>query len=628
MADSDLKTTILRRRLLQDIAELQGDPYPGIAFHFQDEDGLVQACLVLTPEGEKPLHLTVDFPDTYPLEAPLVKIQSKVAHPNVFDDYICASILNTREGYTSAYTLKGIAIQLLSFFSSDKIDQMHSRGAVDRKEWERVMTEGLRLTDDFVCQKCGFGTPSEISMDATSSAVIEDGATFNITALPDDLLLTLSDHLDDDDLFRLSQAWDKFAGLIKKYNVIRRRELKCFTLKEDFNQTSLGIGVHTQGKNISSEFDMISWLAFFKLRVRNSVQGLEFEHWLPLPLSQKHWHKVKGSIDTHLSPIAQLVGVQGSPVNMLYAFMSDIAVRLSKEVSDLGSGRVTQYWLENRPQKSSLSVVSEKAIESYFQLYHLLLCLAAERPKVVEHVNRTITAFLNGETDKKAVPNLGHLLVMMLISDDDSTKALTKAIVKEAIRRNVVWMLDVKGAGMAELSFMETDAISEYRIQKTFDAGKTSYRLLMFANLMKQTVMQMATVNGARLTRDQVRDALFDRHGAPPEGAAAQLANSVKQIQEVSDFAQFLKHMGYGNEMPSKSEFTAFLRRTVHESVDKGYSRWVLTQEEALYLRLQRESKVGYVGDMVPKRTQLRGHIFFPDDRWNDRWNAERRRWR
>jgi ubiquitin-protein ligase len=122
--------TLLRPRLLRDIAELQSKPYPGIQLHVHDEK-LHTACLVLSPEEQPQLHLMIEFHDNYPLSAPQVTIQSRIEHPNVFDSYICASILNTDEGYTPAYTLKGICIQLLSFFASDKIEQEYGGVVVD-----------------------------------------------------------------------------------------------------------------------------------------------------------------------------------------------------------------------------------------------------------------------------------------------------------------------------------------------------------------------------------------------------------------------------------------------------------------------------------------------------------------
>ena len=126
-------TDILRQRLMRDVAELQGRPYPNISLYLRDQD-MTKACLILTPNGDDPLHLTVHFGDRYPLSAPRVTIQSKVVHPNVSGSYICASILNTEEGYTPAYTLKGIAIQLLSFFGSNKVEQIGTGGELDLAE--------------------------------------------------------------------------------------------------------------------------------------------------------------------------------------------------------------------------------------------------------------------------------------------------------------------------------------------------------------------------------------------------------------------------------------------------------------------------------------------------------------
>jgi ubiquitin-protein ligase len=116
--------SILHRRLLQDIAQIQTKPYPNIALHLQDDD-ISSACLILTTEGYGPMHLTVCFNDDYPLSPPKIYMDSKIIHPNIKEEgNICASILETQMDYTPAYTLKGIAMQLLSSFSSERIQQV------------------------------------------------------------------------------------------------------------------------------------------------------------------------------------------------------------------------------------------------------------------------------------------------------------------------------------------------------------------------------------------------------------------------------------------------------------------------------------------------------------------------
>lgn len=81
---------------------------------------------------------------------------------------------------------------------------------------------------------------------------------------------------------------------------------------------------------------------------------------------------------------------------------------------------------------------------------------------------------------------MGHLLVAVLISEQERTEDLTFLIIKEAVTRNVVWMLDPKGADMAELSYLKPSAESDYRLRRIFQASKISYRLLMFLNLFRK----------------------------------------------------------------------------------------------------------------------------------------------
>ena len=396
------------------------------------------------------------------------------------------------------------------------------------------------------------------------------------------------------------------------------RDMCCFVTKKGFQNRVLGVGVHVQGRSIQSDFDVLSAEAFLNLKVRRSVQGLSFEHWLPLPLSEMHWKRVREGLDQDLMGVSRAANVQGALVNVVYTFMNDVVVRLSQSVDDLGQQHQQRSRFGGLEQaKSTLTHASEKAIESYFHLYHLLLCMACERSSLVNDVNRLIKRFVAGERDKNTCPNLGHLLVMLLISDvgatvdDDampSVEDTVKAIVKEAVTRNVVWMLDSRGANMPELSYMEESAISDYRLQKTFEASKTSYRLLMFLNLMRQTVAPA----GTRKTLQGRRDDLFSRHGGPPYGAAAGLAAAIRKIQQINSFPEFLHAMSITEPM-NKSRFTSFLRNTVHDSMDKGYSKWALRQQEALLLRQWKEPTVEVKEGIRPLPLVGR-YTFFPQE--------------
>ena len=644
----------LHRRLLQDIAELQSDPYPNIVLCVQD-DNLQQACLLLTPIGKAPLHLTMMFGKEYPLKPPVVSIQTHVEHPNVFDNYICADILNVTESYTPAYTLKSIAIQLLSFFSSERIEQKGGYW-IELDGYRHSVFHSRHGTEiNYKCLDCGFGgretshrgivnvggklIPDPFAGDRPHATAAESANASNprdarvmdtdtqnqangqlrtidrILALSDEILLLIFGELDTKDLVAAAKVESRIEKFINSYDTIRLRELQCFCLKESFMRTNLGVGVHVAGwgrqKELESEFDLLSQQAFKQFRIRRSIQGLGFEYWLPLSLSRRHWRSASADVRTSLSKLAQAASIpndSGYNIEVIYNFMTSVVAKLSKEAE--------KTW--GAPIISTLTHASEKAVDSYFSLFHLLLCLATEQDQIVRNVNHRVQSFLAGHTSKEACPNLGQFLVAILISDHGLTQGLIFAIIKEAILRNVVWMLDKKGKGMAELSYLEPSAVSEYRLQRTFEASKVSYRLLMFQALFYRTAR---AASGKPISA--IRDELFDAHGAPPKGTAETLAAQIRKIRTVNTWPAFFEVMGL-EQKPDQEDFCAFLKRTIEDSVKAGYSKMPLSQGQALALRRLKEPDVDVAeGVVASKNLPLRaGLSFFPGNQGNRRKRA------
>ncbi|KAF7858040.1 hypothetical protein EAF04_009396 [Stromatinia cepivora] len=610
-------TEILRRRLLLDIAELQAKPYPNIYLHVDDEN-LNRACLILTVEGYGPLHMNIEFPIDYPIQPPIIEMDSAISHPNIFKGgYICASILNTTEGWTPAYTLKGIAIQLLSFFASDAIEQVNGRGRVYLHDY-RAESEAADGTRNFFCAKCGSGREisetSDIAIRDGSSMMDLDtvdfhntfsrssnnplGASIQISTLPDEVVLLICDNLDTEDLMLFAKAWSRVGHMVTRYDLIRTRELQCFLSKQTYKMARLGVGVGItreggQKVTFSSEFDLVSHEAFWTHHVRRSVQGIKFQYWLPLPISEGHWKNVQSSADWNLKLIRKAAGLGYiPPFKVIYHFMNDVMVKFNKDAS--GNTKSTSSDPNAETIKSTLTHASEKAIESYFHLFHLLICLAIDDPSIVESANDMIHKFIHGETSKSSCPNLGHLLIASLISNVEVSYETMEAMIKEAITRNVVWMLGEQPG----LSYIEPSEVSHYRLEKTFEAGKTSYRILMFLNLFKTTA-----VGNPRKPLSQLANEAFKRHGAPPRGSARILADCIKRIHLIDSFPDFFGAMGMG--VRQDSWFTNLLRECIKDSINKGYSKMPITQSQALYLRQLDERDVDVVDGLQPVFTDM-----------------------
>ncbi|KAI0894330.1 hypothetical protein F4806DRAFT_119603 [Annulohypoxylon nitens] len=608
----DAAAPLQQRRLLMDIKELVEKPYPNITLHTYDFD-LSNACLVLTPENYKPLHLTIHFPSTYPVDPPRIKMDSSVFHPNVLGSYICATILRRTSEHTPAYTLKGIAIQLLSFFSSDSVEQEYG----GKQSLDKYRATDDKLIDDFNCRYCHFGrnyrqpsplvraprgwydarvntspgewpslSPKQQTSSLSSPKVqvkpqpIQQKVvmTCAIDRLPNELLVVILDKLDYDELTEFAAAWPRISNIIRDFEIMRQRELQCFCLKQDYRSVNLGVGVSVNRGQIASEFDLLSQDAFQHWEHRSAINNIPFEHWLPLPIAHHHWRRVKGDVKDALKAIKDQIKNVGpfGEAQVLFTFMNDVVVRLNQTAEPKRDDPSQQ-------KKSNLRHASEKAIDSYFHLFHLLVCLATEDPTLVNHANSLLRNFMSGKQSKTDCPNLGHLLIALLISDIEVTDELRKAIITEAITRNVVWLLDRKGANMPELSFIEPGPVSAYRLDNTFQASRTSYRLLMFSELFRRTARPSHT---KPLT--EVRDELFKRRGAPPHNAAQELSETVRRLHTIDNFPAFLKEMGI-EKIPDAKTFTTIVRKTVFSSMKKGYSKWGMHPKYALLLRVKKD---------------------------------------
>ncbi|KAI2462933.1 hypothetical protein F4781DRAFT_157150 [Annulohypoxylon bovei var. microspora] len=634
-SEKDAGAPFRLRRLMMDIKELVEKPYPNITLHSYDYD-LSAACLVLTPENYKPLHLTVQFPPHYPVDPPQVKMDSSVYHPNVFHNYICASILRRSEEHTPAYTLKGIAIQLLSFFSSRVIEQEYG----DKQNLDEYRATDEALIDDFACTYCHFGKDyqqpvpqpatsgrfdydARVSVESNEWPALSDTisppstaeaapksteqkivTTCEIDRLPNELLVMVLEKLDFDQITRFAAAWPRISDVVRDFDVMRQRELQCFCLKQDYRSAKLGVGVAIRRGQITSEFDLLSQDAYKHWKIRRSVNNISFGQWLPLPISHQHWRRVKEDVKEVLSAMKlqiKSVGTFGG-AQVIFTFMNDVVVRLNQVAEHKADDSYDSL-------KSNLRHASEKAIDSYFHLFHLLVCLATDDPTLVEHANSLLRNFMNGKQSKADCPNLGHLLVALLISDIEVTEELTKAIIIEAITRNVVWLLDRKGAHMPELSYIEPAPVSAYRLNKTFEGSRTSYRLLMFSELFRRIARPSHT---KPLT--QVRDELFQRHGAPPRNAAKELAETIRRLHTINDFPTFLREMGL-QKIPDGQTFSNVLRKTVLASMANGYSTWGMPPKYVLLMRVKKDRFL-----WANRRLWLSAE----DARWvEENWNAD-----
>lgn len=232
----------LYHRLLHDIAEIQQDPYPNAHLHVDEQD-FREACLILSTEAYGPLHHFIEFGNNYPLYAPSISIQSEIVHSNIYGNYICAGVLNTEEGWTPAYTLKGVLIQLLSFFTSDSLVQDHGKGVVNLRKIRIAQKAGDDWrygknwkAQEYFCEICGNGpnwAPTTITKSSNTGVTTPPATISKMLALTDEVVLLMLEEMATKDVLALADAVPLVKHTIHSYDFIRTRELQCLFFFEE-----------------------------------------------------------------------------------------------------------------------------------------------------------------------------------------------------------------------------------------------------------------------------------------------------------------------------------------------------------------------------------------------------------
>ncbi len=114
------------RRLQKDLKELEDQSVPivGVSARPLSSSMYMWHGNLRGPEGTPfdggVFHFELNFPTNYPVSPPAIKLFTTLPHPNVFGQTLCLDILDATkkelyQGWTSAYTVLTILIQLQSF---------------------------------------------------------------------------------------------------------------------------------------------------------------------------------------------------------------------------------------------------------------------------------------------------------------------------------------------------------------------------------------------------------------------------------------------------------------------------------------------------------------------------------
>jgi len=144
------------RRIQKEYQSLRDDPIEGCTANPIDPSNLFSWRATIRGPPETPyesgtFHLTVQFPEDYPIHPPTITFTTHVYHPNIDSDngYICINIL--QQDWCPVLTISKILLSLRSFLDSPDAEDAYypsmGREYVERRD---VFDEqARRFTEEF-----------------------------------------------------------------------------------------------------------------------------------------------------------------------------------------------------------------------------------------------------------------------------------------------------------------------------------------------------------------------------------------------------------------------------------------------------------------------------------------------
>jgi len=230
--------------------------------------------------------------------------------------------------------------------------------------------------------------------------------------------------------------------------------------------------------------------------------------------------------------------------------------------------------------RSNVIKASEKALQGYCLLLHLLLMLSNQFPEIITEAENKVNAFIRPDgrnRHKSSTPNLGEFMIYLFLAKNVSWSGFVSCFLKELLSRNVVWFLN----NVPGLAFLEqSNYFSKYRLEETFKQSGTSLRLVMFQ------VAFLKMVKGKDDDMDR-------RYGYPSNEMSMSLLSLIKEIYAAKTWNIFFDMVDCPlPEENWESEVCDMLINAIKDSEISGYHQNSYTNNELFYLRRKSEPKI------------------------------------
>jgi hypothetical protein len=536
------------------------------------------------------------------------------AHTCCFSyDPCCRTLVHNQAELENEWNAEEEPAITVSSYGGGTTHEVKRAGCANRTihRFERLdprWTKTLQRISKFRCKSCPYGSTALPHHNPTAfqnpsmlpMCTYPSRGTCHLGLLDDDILSEIASFLVTDSLISFGKAYPRLNQIVTSMHILIRRELTCFYLRSPLRDSVLGIGISIDQntRTLSSDFDWLSYEAFIRHGVRQSVQSHHFQHFLPLAFCPGHFEYAYPDIWSCLDKLdralreardvldarrghsrtasKQSISGPHETVRVLYRMMNNTVVSLVKFCDDALDAHPPNYDPQNSPQQTNTILLHplEQELIPYCHLLHLLLCLCRKDHWILKDAMDCLVTYQNNPDSlvKSAVPDLGELIICIVLVnilppliDRDKVKwnSLSEVVISEAITRNVRWVLQKS----PELGDTSDQGPNKFRLNKTFENSRTSLQLMMFQVAFLDVFTSVyGDVHGL--------SKLDDNYGFVQDGMSQRMVEEIEAIYRVKSWPEFFARVKYEKARSfGDTEICAILREAVATSLQRGYHR-------------------------------------------------------
>ena len=525
MENAEIKASLMKnkalslKRLLHDYEEIKNQivPIPGVSAFPLDDDmyewhGNIKALAVNIYKGAV-LHFRLSFPKDYPISPPDIYILNKdFTHPNILENgKICLNMFEKNKydynGWKSGYTILSILLQLQSLFFEV------NENFLTEKRKKKIKEELISLSD-FNCSKCK-----------------HKGSINPFPNFPEE-----------------SELNKKLT--LEQYKQVKKEELCCYFLKENFQKIPIGLGIKiSKIKNsneiisISSCFDFISLKAFSKEKLRVSFDGKRFTHWFPLYFGEKE----KKDLFLNSATKAISMILKGNTKE----FEPNLIIKIMPKLFD-------SIFLSMVKENVH---VSSKVLEILIYIYRILIIFVKTFPEFRNQINSKIKNFIKFPENRNIniTPSLSELLCMLSISEY-SIDEILPFFISENYDRRIPSIIKKS----LNIYLYEFENIDSMEAKLCFKGGRFDYLVLLFYYYFIKKI-----VFNNNQTLDDFAAKLDQNYGCLTEIELDRHRNEFNKILKIEDYNEFYEYLGM--KSPNIIELNEIFKIAIKNYRNKNY---------------------------------------------------------